>query len=101
MTHPHPLIIWNEEDQKWSDPGNDFHCKEAYDGEAWVVDARYGFSPEATGPESHVFPTQTEAMAFFVNYLHERRLASKQRQLAQAITLAEELVGLAAQLRSA
>jgi hypothetical protein len=67
-----PLIFWEEHSQKWCNGGNDYFCYPAHDKEnTWVVSARYKFA-EDIGLRQLVFPTEHEAMQFFVNFLHKR-----------------------------
>lgn len=74
LSPAHTLILWNEHSDKWQDHANDHFCHEKRDGSGqWTVAARYDF-PDG---RSHVdFPDETQAMAFFVNYLYAKHMRS-------------------------
>jgi hypothetical protein len=68
----HPLILWNPASQKWQDPGNDYWCHQSRDTDGgWEVVARYHFG--TPGESRFKFPTEHEAMEFYVNWLVHRR----------------------------
>jgi len=69
LSNSHVLIVWNEASEKWQDHGNDHTCSERHG--KWRVWARYGF-PD--GRRDIEFDDGTEAMSFFVNYVHAKRM---------------------------
>ena len=75
FTNNRELIQWLPMSGKWSDPGNDVWCHPSRQLDqpegSWEVAHRYGF--DAEGKVRYlVFPNQTEAMEFYVNYLYAR-----------------------------
>ncbi len=65
------LIQWNEQSQKWIDMGNDVFCSGRHG--KWTVSHRYGFDPDGN-IRSIDFPTEHQAMEFFINYVIDRHL---------------------------
>ncbi len=79
-------LIWNDNNQKWVDRGNDFFVQRDYDG-TWKARARYGFRfPDISAKEyansqfsEFSFATENEALAWLTQYLSNRlaRLADR------------------------
>lgn len=69
----HHLIHWEPYSQKWIDPHNNFFCHptNVVPGQ-WMVAARYGWPDGSREPR--IFPTETEALEFFVNFLYARNM---------------------------
>jgi hypothetical protein len=88
------LILWNEASQKWQDPSNDYWCHQSRGAAGgWDVVARYYFN--TPDQKLYNFPTEQQAMEFYVNWLTDRRDARQQayyeRRLQRAVREAPPL----------